>query len=552
MRNVLSFFIGLLGFACVVQCGKSAPVKISSPTAGTATPTPAITINVDKREALFGILFRMAGAPEYHTSAAARYVHEVDTQFEPFKNHPAVQATQALRASKGISFNAPQSLLVYVDDHLMPRRKLSPLPPGLDARWTGVNVDEYLAKVRDFAQVSHADAFFAAHDTYYRAVESRFRQAIERANLVAWFDRFFGPRPGTRYIVVPGLLNGGVSYSAHAEFEDGHAELYQMVSLGPLDADELPKPNEDFMGLLVHELAHSYVNPFLDSHVATLQPHLASILKWVEPPMRKQAYNNPQVLGNESLVRAVVVLYVKDTQGPEGMEKALRDEAYRSFLWVGDLANVLETYRTDRNTYPTLEAFFPKLQTFFAEVAQRLEKEGVLGVPFSGPINAGTQHVGVVIGPTVGPAPQALRDYVRQVHDQFFSAAALVEPIDPPGLVSLRTHIILYGSPPSNPFLSTFLQKNHLQVTPTGISVAGKHFTGDHLVLIACRPHPTDMYHGVLVYTAARDADLIGVNSLFHGPTDWVVANRLPNGTFETIATGNFKDLDLGKAIAKQ
>lgn len=44
------------------------------------------------------------------------------------------------------------------------------------------------------------------------------------------------------------------------------------------------------------------------------------------------------------------------------------------------------------------------------------------------------------------------------------------------------------------------------------------------------------------MYTAARDEDLVGVNSVFHGPTDWVVAKRMIDGKFETIAKGNFQE----------
>jgi hypothetical protein len=46
------------------------------------------------------------------------------------------------------------------------------------------------------------------------------------------------------------------------------------------------------------------------------------------------------------------------------------------------------------------------------------------------------------------------------------------------------------------------------------------------------------------VYAAASLELLDGINGVFHGPTDWVVARRGPGGKFEAVARGDFpKDL---------
>jgi hypothetical protein len=500
-----------------------------------------MTVNVDRRGELFGILFRIAGAEEYRMAPATRYTREVDAHFERFKDHPAVKATQAIRESNGIAFDAPQNLWVYLDDYLMPRRKLSPLPPEMDNRWDGVAIDDYLAKVRGFARVSGADAFFAAHETYYRAVADRFLRPIEQGNVVAWFDRFFGERSGATYTVVPGLLNGGANYGPHAVFEDGRLEMYQVVSLEELDADELPRPSEATIELLVHELAHSYVNPFLNPHFDALAPHLKFILKLVEKPMQRQAYSTARTLGNESLVRAVTALYLKDTKGPDRAEAFVLEEAYRSFFWVHDLSMLLEQYRQTRGRRPDLEVFFPRIAAFFEGVARDYRAHGLPRLPFRGPINNVMNDDDIVlVGPKAGSNTKALGRYIAELQKTAFPSAKIREATASMWAELTGHEVVLYGSPTSNLLVDDLLKRNGWRVSPEEIFVADKHFVGPSLILIACRPNPGDGYRGVLLYTAARDEDLVGVNGVFHGPTDWVVARRRIDGKFETIAKGSF------------
>jgi len=501
-----------------------------------------MTVKVDRRGELFGILFRIADAEEYRMASPTRYIRDVDAHFERFKNHPAVKATQAIRESNGIAFDAPQNLWVYLDDHLMPRRKLSPLPPEMDQRWDGISIDGYLAKVRDFARVSGADAFFAAHEPYYRAVEERFLRPVEQGNVVAWFDRFFGERSGATYTVVPGLLNGGANYGPHAVFEGGRVEMYQVVSLEELDTDDLPRPSEATTELLVHELAHSYVNPFLDPHFDALKPYLELILKLVEKPMERQAYTTARTLGNESLVRAVTALYLKDTKGPDRAAAFVRDEAYRSFFWVRDLSVLLEQYRQTSGMHPDLEILFPRIASFFEGVVRDYRAHGLPRLPFRGPINNVMSDDDIVlVGPKAGSNTQALGRYIIDFQKAAFPSAPIREATASLWAGLTGRGVILYGSPTSNLLVDDILKRNGWRVSSEEIFVADKHFLGPDLILIACQPNPGDGYRGVLLYTSARDEDLVGVNSVFHGPTDWVVAKRMMDGKFETIAKGNFQ-----------
>jgi hypothetical protein len=485
-----------------------------------------VAVRVDRRVELFSILFRLAGAEEYRMAAdRLAYVRAVDAHFAPFRDHPAVAATRRIREQAGIAFDAPIALAVHLDDQLAPIRPLAPPPPGFDRRWSKVAIGDYLAEVRRFAADSRAADFFAAQEPYYRRVEARFRQLLAREQPVAWFDDFFGARAGAHYWLVPGLLTGPANYGAEVERTGGASELYSIVSLEDPDADGLPRPTRFTTELVVHEMAHSYVNPLIDRHARALEPAMRRIFPLVAGAMDKQAYGRWQIMAYESLVRAVTQRYVRQRHGDAAADRLAREDESASFYWTADLADQLGA-RLD----------MARVVAFFDRLAERYAAGGIPAPPFRGPINAVFKHGPALVAPSPGASP-ALAAYVAEVRTAIYPAAALL-PGDAAEL-EVRAQV-LYGSPASTPRIAALVREAGWAVDEAGVSVAGRRFAGPGLVLIACRPHPRDVHIPVLIYTAARDADLVNANAVFHGPDDWVVARRGGDGRFTIVAKGDF------------
>lgn len=367
------------------------------------------------------------------------------------------------------------------------------------------------------------------------------RDLVANDDIVGWFDGFFGKHAEVRYRLVPGLLNGPSNYGARAARLDGSEEFYQIVSLENLDDEELPRPSDVTAELIVHEMAHSYVNPIVDRHLEELRPSLSHIFPLVAKAMASQAYGRWETMARESGVRAVTILFLRDRRGKRAAAQQVRDEQRNSFFWVGELADQLEAYRADRARYPTLDAFIPQVVSFFDGLADRYAHHGLPRVPYFGPINAAYERDPVVVIAPQGAASGPLLRYVTAIQRHFgrqpplAPVAAQIEPG--------RT-LVLYGSPRTNPHVAALLADSRWSVEPGAISVAGRRFEGAHLVLIATRPHPADRTSAALVYTAASDEDLVGVNGTFHGPTDWVVARKIGDQKFEIEAQGDFERQD--------
>ncbi len=485
-----------------------------------ARPSAAIEVAVDRRVELLSILFRLVSAGGYTASdPTLMYGLAVDYHFGHFRDHPAVAATQKL-AEAGIGYDGPMSLAVHLDDQL----RLLPGRAALDPRWQKVALDEYLEDVRGFAAASHAQEFFARHAQYYRKVEARFRDFLARERPVAWFDRFFGPRRGVRYLLAPGLLTGPASYGPHVDLGGGRALHYSIVSLEDIDAGGLPRPSEFTAELLVHEMAHSYVNPIVDRHMAALEPAFTRIFPLVERDMREQAYGTWRIVAYESLVRAVTLRYVRERHGNAAADRLAREDESKSFYWTAELAAELGA-RLD----------VPRVVRFFDQLAARYA-HGIPVLPFRGPINAVFKREPALVDAGPGASP-ALVAYLAEVKKQIYPSA---DTLPGSGELAVRAQV-LYGSPATSPLVAAVIRDSGWLVEEAGISVAGRRFDGAGLVLIACRPHPRDPTLPLLVYSAARDDDIVNANAVFHGPDDWVVARHGADGRFTIVAHGDFE-----------
>ncbi len=307
------------------------------------TPTHDLRVAVDRRVEVLSILYALAGASEYTNGPSTPYRAAMIAHFRPLLQHPAVAATRALRA-RGIGHDAPMRLAFYLDDTLHAIRPLTPSLPGLE-RFAGVDMDGYLDAVRRFAADSSLDDFLRAQQGQARDVEQRFADFIRGRPFVAWFDGLFGARAGATYRLVPGMVTGLMSYGGFAQRSDDGQDVVIVVSLDDLDAGGLPQPGDLARMLVVHELAHSYVNPIIEAAPGGLEAMAAPIVARSATMMQRQSYPTTRIVLQESIVRALVVMYMRDVVDEAHRQGQLRYEEARGFLWTSDLVEALTRAR---------------------------------------------------------------------------------------------------------------------------------------------------------------------------------------------------------------
>lgn len=530
----------LVGIALVAwACRSSQPASERAAT-GSAEPAAIAVehggrthVRVDRRVEVISILQRLAGHEAYRRAPPTPYVRAVDAAFAPFADHPAVAATRRLRRRHSISWDAPMLLAVHLDArlHVVNAAEL----PDLDPRFAGVDVDAYAAVVREFATATKLDAFLATQRDHIKEVERALRAVVDAERPVDWFDEVFGARARTRYIVVPGLLTGSMNFGVRATRPDGTHELYQVMGV---DAPSgIPVADDDLVALLVHELAHSYVNPVLAKHRAALEAAGTKLYARVDEAMQAQAYGDWTIMLNEAIVRAVTVRYLRERKGAAAGRRARRAELRRGFVWTAQLEALLARLPDPKAPSGGLDAFMPQV----IAILDALASDDAVP-PFAGPFTMVLWRDPVWILPPPGP----LASYATQMADRFGPTA----PRTRAATTALAAHrgrdVVTYGSPRTNPVVAAIARAAGWRIERGKIVLGARELTGDHLVLIACWPRPDAPGAGAAVYAAADDADLVGVNAIPHGGTDWLVARREANGTFVVLDEGDFAQGDDG------
>lgn len=502
---------------------KPAPIAVASDAAA-AQSARTSQVRKDRRIELVSIIWRLAGAEEYTRARGTPYLDAVDRTFAPFAKHPAVAMASALRRSRGIGFDAPMIFAVHLDDQLALTNAAE--LPSIDARWTVEDANQLATVVRAFATDAALDPFLAQHADYHASLVRTLQGVIDKENPVAWFDAKFGVAQAT-YVVVPSPIAGLLNFGPRATGPDGAQQFYQVIGVdsrtGKIVADD------GLVYLLVHEMAHSYINPVFAKHRAALETSGSKLFGLVAKAMRAQAYVDPMTMMNESAVRAVTVNYMRDKRSELAGAAVIRTELRNSFYWIKDLAELFRTLSANN-----LDGDMPKVVAFFEQAATRYAN-GVPALPFLGPVDTVYQSDPV----WVVPGGEAYA-YARTIHGKLRSIGAILEP-SPATLREQRgRELVVVGTPADNPVVAAVVAAAGWKVGNATIAVGARTFTGKGLVLIACWPRPDDSAHGVAVYTALDAADLTGINGgVRHGANDWMVARKQGNG-YVILGTGDF------------
>ncbi|MFC1736453.1 DUF6768 family protein [Candidatus Hydrogenedentota bacterium] len=341
-----------------------------------ALPPISIDISVDPRVELLSIIFRLAQNPEYNKSSLESYVQDVDQHFEKFKGHPAVMMADELQWNRGVGYDAPMNLAVRLTDIGEMKERISFDDPavGLDKRWRLDEVREFVGKMRQFAVDTNFDGFFKTHKPYYDEAVSQASQVVSKEFELVWFEKFYGAKPGGDFRVALGMLNGPCNYGASLKLGDKE-ELYCILGVSNADMEGVTRFNKEMMATVAHEFAHSFVNPLVYGHETELRKAGEILFPKVKVRMKRMAYGNWATMMHESLVRASVVRYLASTKGDRESENRIREEINNGFLWMWELSNLLMKYESEREQYPTFEAFFPEIIKFFDEYGAKFDKK---------------------------------------------------------------------------------------------------------------------------------------------------------------------------------
>ena len=327
-----------------------------------------LKVTIDPRVELMGVVFHLAGNPEYNRCKSKSYMGNLNEHFAGHRNHPAVKMATKLRETRGVSYDAVMGMAVHIEDinscgEIVP---FEPRPETLDGRWRIDEAREFLGNCRDFVKETDFKAFLAKNQSQYDTATTRLQQLIDTQANLAWFDEFFGPRDDVDFNLVISILNGPGNYGCRIRF-NGRTKIYSVI--GAWRVDWLGWGNPTFhsgvVTTVVHEFGHSFCNPLVDKYMKDFRTFGEKYFPRVEKQMKGQAYGSWQTMMRESLVRACEVRYAMANNGKERAEQVANYNISRGFHWTRELSELLGQYENQHEKYRTLDAFIPEIVKLF-------------------------------------------------------------------------------------------------------------------------------------------------------------------------------------------
>jgi Domain of unknown function (DUF4932) len=490
-----------------------------------------IRVVVDPRVELMSVIFRLAGNPEYCRGNVTSYTNDVEKQFGEFRAHPAVKLAQKLRDEHSVSYDACMSMAVHLTDAEKCEEKVpfDPRPENLDSRWSVNDAREFLAATRQFVKDTNFNEFITAHHSLYETAQSRMEDCLAKNAHMGWFDEYFGSRPQANFTLALGMLNGGNNYGVRCRTVDGKEELYCVLGVWMTDDKGLPVFDSSVLETVVHEFCHSYVNPLTSKYKTELDKY-AKLFDPISERMKSQAYSAWQTCVNEHIVRSLTTRYAYLKVSKEAGDRELEYERQRSFFYVPALCEQLKYYENNRDKYKTFAEFYPELIKVFEKLSNQNLGKGFYFVPYAGTINAvGHDKKSVVlILPTNekdSDIQKNIHEFVRQYQQRFYPQSPVITDTEAIKRDLSQNSLIIFGTMNGNLWLKENAAKFPFTIEANRI-VADKIYKGTDLRFISAWPNPKNTIRGILIYTAQQARDIAGINSVFNGPTDYVVARK--------------------------
>jgi hypothetical protein len=501
--------------------------------AGAQSP-PRLEVKIDPRIELMAVTQVLAdyGWTGLLSRQDTAYRRDVDAWFAPFKQHAAVRRFAEL-AKSGYTFDGPAGTMICLS--APPELKLEARPEECGAPRAGgvASLEAWLEQLRDFARVSDFGSFFRAHAGLYAMMEEATRKKLVR-DYAADLEAYHGIRQAS-YTIIPAPLLVG-NYGPRRSRPDGRFDIYGILGASGI-SDGVPQFGsvENLRALVWHEFGHSFVNPEVDLLSASVEKS-KKLMAPIAARMRASAYQEWRTVAIEHVDRAVAVRLAFRELGEDAGERALDNERVYSFAYVEALADRLKDYEQHRDLYPTFHDFAPQLLAVFDELAARDLPAGFYDIPFAATINSvlSGKTIYVVSSGESDPAAQRkIADYVKTIRDRFAQGAEIITDEQALARDLSGYSVLAYGTLTGNKWLA-----KHRNSIPALAALAASRDAGP-LRLIAALPNPQNPKLGAIAYTATDASAVAGINSLFAGPTAYVIGR----GT-EVLKSGDYRRQD--------
>lgn len=323
-----------------------------------------VPVDFNEGVELMGLVFRLAGAPEYNYSQGeiSGYVRSADSCFAPFHDHAAVKMAHQLRTTT-LAYDAVasygQHLVIHADGTMEYDSNIAPGSDDSFDRWSEENRQKFLPLLEAFYKESRFADWYASTADFRQECKLVFATVEEQLD-VDWFAQFFGPLDDARFNINLSIFAGVNNYGCSATTVGGTELLRPVIGCMLMDEGHPVYSTDMVLPIVVHEFCHAYCNPLIDAHWSLMGESAKKIFKKKSRILSSQAYTTPRTMMNETFVRSSVIAYLS-SHGTTNLEPLIKEEEIKGFVLTRDYVDALLAYMQHRTDYATMKTYMPRL-----------------------------------------------------------------------------------------------------------------------------------------------------------------------------------------------
>lgn len=322
----------------------------------------SISYEVNPYTELFGVMSILANKSKLYRQAGderfnKNYRDEILKWFNPFEKHKALSLLTGYTDKYQFNYDGPCAFFLELSDntkgfsdYICKER----LPISTN------KINEFALEIESFIQDTDFKGFYLSNEKRYKRSISFFLNLTESYSPEKYLFSFIGEKPKQFTVNLMHSVTNS-NYGLRTE-----KKLYVCIAPnGSSDRDGEPNfafELSDITSLILHELAHSFINPMTDKY--------ENILKNINKELFCEVFeynpygNNLKTAINETIIRSIECMYIKDFF-PNEFAEFLNFYLSRGFSQIPKVIDLLKQFKKERESYNTLDCFYPEILASF-------------------------------------------------------------------------------------------------------------------------------------------------------------------------------------------
>ncbi len=303
-----------------------------------------------------GVIFIVSNFGLNKPRTNQKYVQLVCEHFSEFENHELITLFKQLTQNNAFKYDAPLELMLNIFYNKKPSKELM--------QRSNLNLKEFnklKQLVNTFVVDTNFNNFFESNKSYYIKNLNQFKTDMLKFSPSKYLFDFLGLSSKKLNIA----LMFGITTSNYGITVNKNlyccARPYKETRFDD-DVDyayNLPYTTT----LILHEFAHSFINPITDKY--------KNVIKQIDEAKFKKAFDcnsygtHKETVINESVIRAIECRFVEDNFDKTEYDEIKQDYLNDGFTYIPKLEELYNTYLTQRNRFKNIKKFYPQIIDLF-------------------------------------------------------------------------------------------------------------------------------------------------------------------------------------------